>query len=132
VAWLGRMVGSEAEGGKIVVIIQHLTTPNSTASIPSEHNNDAGDQLNPVEVIQDNALISDERVCPIRRGKVLEGITNSQSRNSWSDFDAANFRVVPDETIVYEQGAFHGSFITKASALSFNKRTLGQASAKRA
>jgi hypothetical protein len=129
VARLGRMVGSEAEGGKIVIIILHLTTSNSTASIPSEHHNGAGDQLKPVEVIQDNALILDKRVCPIRRGKVLEGITNGQSRNSWSGFDAANFRVVPDETIVYEQGAFHGSFITKASALSFNKRTLDQASA---
>jgi hypothetical protein len=93
------------------------------------HHNGAGDQLKPVEVIQGNALVLDKRVCPIRRGKVLEGITNGQSRNSWSGFDAANFRVVPDETIVYEQGAFHGSFITKASALSFNKRTLGRASA---
>jgi hypothetical protein len=129
VARLGRMVGSEAEGGKIVIIIPHLTTSNSTASIPSEHHNGAGDQLKPVEVIQDNALILHKRVCHIRRGKVLEGITNGQSRNSWSGFDAANFRVVPDETIVYEQGAFHGSFITKASALSFNKRTLDQASA---
>jgi hypothetical protein len=38
-------------------MVLHLLTSDRTARIPSMHYNDAGDELRPVECIQDNALI---------------------------------------------------------------------------
>jgi hypothetical protein len=56
-------------------------------------------------------------------------MTKGSKMKSCSGFDVPNFRVVLVETSVYEQGAFHESFIAKLLRSVPTSEFLGQASA---